>query len=385
MLRTLVLFALAAAAVAFTKISLKPMPTIRHTMTDKEYQQYEMATLARNVRAPPAVPITNYLDAQYYGEIGIGTPVQAFRVVFDTGSSNLWVPSKTCPVSNLACQTHRKYDSTKSSTYAVNGTKFAIQYGSGSLSGFLSDDTVTFGGIKVPSQVFGEAMDEPGLTFVAAHFDGILGMAFPNIAVDFAVPVWYNMVQQHLVEQNMFSFWLNRTAGPDPITGGELVLGGYDPKHFDGPIHYVNLTREAYWQFKMDSLAVKSTKFCEGCQAIADTGTSLIVGPVADVRKLNLMIGAIPIVKGEAIIDCKKIPTLPDITVTLNGVAYPMSGSQYVLEITQAGQTQCISGFLGMDIPPPAGPLWILGDVFIGAYTTIFDLGNQRLGFGKAA
>eukprot|EP00047_Mylnosiga_fluctuans_P001721 m.221632 g.221632 ORF g.221632 m.221632 type:complete len:387 (-) comp10620_c0_seq1:77-1237(-) len=385
MLRTVVAVLLVASmALAFNKVSLKPMPSIRHLLTEEQYKQYIISrvTNSRRVGDAPAVPITNYLDAQYYGEVGIGTPVQTFRVVFDTGSSNLWVPSKTCPISDLACQSHRKYDAKSSSTYVANGTKFAIQYGSGSLSGFMSDDTVTFGGIAVTGQVFGEATNEPGLTFVAARFDGILGMAFPNIAVDFAIPVWYNMVNRGLVEKNMFSFWLNRTAGP--VSGGELVLGGYDPAHFAGAITYVPLTREAYWQFQMDSLDLKGTKFCTNCQAIADTGTSLIVGPVADCRKLNLMLGGIPVVKGEYEIDCKKIPTMPVITVTLNGAQFPMTADQYVLSVTAGGQTQCISGFLGMDIPPPAGPLWILGDVFIGAYTTVFDLGGQRVGFGKA-
>lgn len=435
------------------------------------------------------VTLKNYLDAQYFGEIGIGTPPQNFTVIFDTGSSNLWVPSSKCYFS-IACYFHSRYRSSWSSTYKKNGKSCEINYGSGSVAGFFSQDNVEVGDLTVKDQVFMEATREGSLTFVLAKFDGILGLGFQEISVGDAVPVWYNMVQQGLVKEEVFSFWLNRD--PDAKEGGEIVFGGVDRKHFKGNHTYAPVTEKGYWQFEMGDILVgnHSTGVCKGgCAAIVDSGTSLLAGPTPIVTEINHAIGAegivsaeckevvsqygdliwdllisgvqpdkicsqiglclfngaryasygietvvekenrkgvlpeddllctacemtviwvqnqlrqkgtkdkvlkyvnelcesLPSPAGESVIGCDSISGMPNISFTIANKTFNLTPEQYILRTGEGLASVCISGFMALDVPPPRGPLWILGDVFMGVYHTVFDFGNLRLGFAEAA
>lgn len=147
------------------------------------------------------------------------------------------------------------------------------------------------------------------------------------------------MISQRLVSEPVFSFWLNHQNSG---SGGELTLGGIDPKRITGNTNWVPLTKDGYWQFEMTSLSVGSKTFANNVKAIADTGTSLIAGPTADIKEINKAIGATTITHGEAIIDCSKIPTLPTVNIVLNGVTYSMTGEEYVLKVTEQGQSVCI-------------------------------------------
>ncbi|KAK3346770.1 vacuolar protease A precursor [Lasiosphaeria hispida] len=330
--------------------------------------------MTANVKGNHPVPISNFMNAQYFSEITIGTPPQTFKVVLDTGSSNLWVPSSEC--GSIACYLHSKYESSSSSTYKKNGTSFDIQYGSGSLSGFVSQDTVTMGDITIKGQDFAEATSEPGLAFAFGRFDGILGLGYDTISVNGIVPPFYKMIEQKSVEEPVFSFYLSDTDGES-----EVVFGGVDKSRYEGKLTTIPLRRKAYWEVDLDSIAYgEDAADLEGTGVILDTGTSLIALPSQITEMLNAQIGAKKGYNGQYSVDCAKRDSLQDITFGLSGHNFTLGPYDYILELSGS----CISTFMGMDFPPPTGPLAILGDAFLRKYYSVYDVGSNTIGIATA-
>jgi len=368
----LALFVVAAQAVL--RIPLKKMDSLndiyrKNGLVNVRGPAY---TVKNNVRGDPVI-VNDFQNAQYFGPIQMGTPGQTFQVIFDTGSANLWVPTKGC----TTCGSHPQYDHTKSSSWVVNGTIFKIEYGSGPVSGFFSQDTTTVGNIAVTDQLFAEINDASGLglAYSVGKFDGILGLGFPSISVNHVNPVFTNMIAQGA--EPVFSFYLGKADGQ----AGELFLGGIDTSKFTGTLQYVPLTSETYWETALNFMTVNGQSVTSATKCIVDSGTSLLAGPSADVAALAKLVGASPFFLNpkEYTIPCDT-SKLPTITINVNGFIAELGGNDYVIN----GGLFCLFAVTGIDIPAPNGPLWILGDVFMRKYLTVFDYGQQRLGFALA-
>ncbi|BES94246.1 Eukaryotic aspartyl protease [Nesidiocoris tenuis] len=314
-------------------------------------------------------PLTNNRNSAYYGKIKIGSPGQEFNVLFDTGSADLWVPSRQNQQG--ICGERNCYDSGSSYTYQPDGRRMTLVYGTGKMIGQLSKDVITIGDLKITGQTFGEALYEDAfLSSPSIHFDGILGLGFPSLS-QYALPPFFQAVKENKFDRNLFSVYLRKNY----VEGSNIIFGGWDDDLIDeNEIHWVPLTRALYWQFTMTSMTVGGRSTVgSNAQAIADTGTSLIVGPPADIQEIASSLGATQY-QGLYVIENSQIPYLPNITIRLNGRDYVLEPSDYMVSVD--GGDLSVLGFQGMQ-----SDLWILGDVFLSKYYSIYDADQMAVGF----
>lgn len=356
----------------------------RHLMLEYDTDMDQLMALRKpkpKPRTNDSIALFKYIDSEFYGKISIGRPAQTFYVTFDTAWSNIWIPSKKCSFFNIPCQLHHKYNSKKSTTYVQNGTVFNISLGSDQLLGYLSTDIFHIAHLTL-NQTFAEIVNVPYL-YLLSKADGVVGFAFSSFAVDGVVPLFYNILKKGLVKDPVFSFYINRDITSS--RGGNLFLGGSDPKHYNGSFTYLPVTRKAYWQFDMDRVDLivsvhKAVSFCEkGCEAIMDTGTSTISGPLKDIEKINELIMADSTIFGRYKVPCNLVHKLPEISFVLSGKNFTMKGKDYVQQMTHLGITVCLSSFVAND--GLYGYQWSLGAGFIARYYTEFDFGKNRIGF----
>ena len=334
------------------------------------------------------VQLANFRDTQYIGTLGVGDPPQVLSVVLDTGSSNLWVYSARCNAS--ACVRRRQYDAARSRAHrrlgaAADGERFFIRYGSGGVAGRLGVDALRVGALSLPEQAFGEVETVDGAAFAHGSYDGIVGLVFrrsPCRARRRSSTRWRRRgwcaaacspsTSRAAAAPRARASCSAASTRRSPRRPSTSTRCGRPPPavppHFGRCVSTTSGSGGA-------PLGVPAG----GCRAAVDTGTSLITGPAADVERLEdaLDISA----------DCAELAAAPgggggggDRTRTLafeiDGVKYPLSPREYTLALAGGGSGgggRCVLGLRPLDVPPPRGPLWVLGDVFLRRYYSVFD------------
>jgi len=334
------------------------------------------------------VMIENYFNNQYIGEIGVGSPPQYLRMIFDTGSSDLWIPGGQC----LDCgDLHTKFDSLQSLTYnsPAEEKPFEIEYGTGKVIGIKATDDILVGGLQCKELLFGVVSYEDS-SVSRFRMDGIAGLAFRGLAHVTTPTLLETVFEQNPSIPKLFSIFFSND--PDDLYfPSHIWFGGYDlsivgenARWYFAPVMQRNIGELKYWGVKMTGLQLLDSSSgqtlaemkisTQGLYAIVDTGTSGIGIPE---EFYSDVVGFIT--EG---MDCQgyicysaQVTDFPDLVFELEpDLVLPLRASDYV---TCTSWNSCI-----VKLQPMVGDTyWVLGDVFIEAYYTLFDFENMRIGF----
>jgi len=308
----------------------------------------------------------------YWGSMSVGTPAQEFTVIFDTGSGNLIIPSATC--NDAGCSPHHKYDNKKSSSSVMvenekNEGSSEITFGTGEISGDFFKDKLCIGESLCIDANFIAANRESTSPFQEIPFDGIMGMGFKDLSMGEGFNIVDDLVKSGNMGGGQFSFYL--TDGGE----SEVTFGGYKQEYMASDIVWAPVKVESWWQVGMDDIHFnnKPQNLCgDGCEVAVDTGTSMLAGPSDLVDKLSNMIN----VKS----DCSNYDELPKLGFQLGDKVLNLRPDDYV----DKSASSCDFSLMALDVPPPKGPVFIMGDPFLRRFVTIFDRQQSRVGFAVA-
>uniref|UniRef100_A0A093VUI3 Aspartic-type endopeptidase ctsD n=1 Tax=Talaromyces marneffei PM1 TaxID=1077442 RepID=A0A093VUI3_TALMA len=309
-------------------------------------------------------------DFSYFFSMEFGSNNQSMWMLFDTGGTNTWVFGTDCTVT--ACELHNTFGKNDSTTLQTTGNTFSVGYGSGTVSGFLSSDTVKFANLSLELG-FG-LVNNASKDFTDYPMDGILGLGRSNSSVTGPSTAMEAIAQAKLLPANIIGVSLQRNK--DGAKDGQVTFGGVDTSKFEGNIAYtaVNLTTNR-WEIPLDDAVVAGTPLnFTGKSAIIDTGTSYIFLPPADAKAIHALIPESTQADTEFFIPCSTNLTLQFI---FSGVAYSVSPKDYVG--TNSGGTTCYSNIVGAQTFGPDD--WLLGDVFMKNVYSVFDFDQNRIGF----
>lgn len=355
--------------------------------------------------------------ALYASKVCVGTPPQCMTVAMDTGSTNFWVPTTDC-IEATCMNSPVRFDPSKSSTFDkkpadADTRKFKVKFGTGKIHAALVRDRVALGGeaadldqkhkekgeskdgLLVGQQLFGAVWSEEGAIFRQWKFSGVMGLAMPEMAIFHHLPVFDHIMKNKQLDYDAFSFVLDKDKP-------RMELGMPRQELYTGEVTWLSVTKTRYWTSELDDILVdgKSMNMCQkkgDCTALFDSGTTLNTLPSAALGGFLRAIGA---QKGGT--DCD-----PD-SKELKSVTYVLGGQHFVVEpkdflLSASHLTEedtgvdvggdgadkkvydhsCSAQFMAMDLPPPRGPVYIIGEMFLRKFFVVFDRDQKRIGVAQ--
>jgi len=314
----------------------------------------------------------------YYGTITVGTPGQPFTVVFDTGSGNLIVPGNSCK--SRACIKHARFSVNKSSSAQQiscdddaqdTSSKVFIHFGIGSIDGQCWKDVVCIQGICSPGS-FIVSTRESSDPFLEFGFDGVLGLARPQMARRNEFSLMSRLLQQGVLRQPVFTVFLSEMDD----ASSEVTFGQINHEHAASEIFWAPVSgNTGFWEIKIQDITFngQDQSICKDCRAAVDTGMSFITAPSHIVDKLEASMGLRS--------DCKNYYQLPRLGFRIEGRILNLLPRDF---IENGGMVYCAVSLMKLDVPPPKGPLLVLGLPFLTRYYTVFDEANGQLGLAEA-
>lgn len=284
-------------------------------------------------------------------------------MVFDTGSSDLWVVADNC-ITESACAGHRRFTRSSSETLTTSNQEFRVTYGTGSVSGTLGYDTVTISGMKLSKLPFAEASTISS-EFAMSPFDGILGLGFSSISSSGQQTPIQNMIANNVLDEPLFAMYTTKQ-------GAEIDFGGIDKTRIKGgDIVYNKVIEKGYWSIKMEEFSVNDENIGDERIAVVDSGTTLIIAPAEDAEAVHNQIpGAVQLGDSTYSVPCSAKDTDLKVHFTFNGKSLVLEASDFIMSPIDTNKEMCLSGIAGEDFNNDS-PTWVLGDVFFRKYYTV--------------
>ncbi|KAL8276131.1 hypothetical protein RQP46_011462 [Phenoliferia psychrophenolica] len=333
-------------------------------------------------RSNAKVSLTDYKnDAAYFGNFSIGTPGQSLSVVFDTGSSDLWVPGTG---SNCQQQT---FVESRSSTFVNSTAVFSITYNTGAVSGTIANETVAIAGLVVPRQGFGD-VTKCSSQFVNATTGGIMGLGFPYLSRSGAVPFLQNLIAQGSLDQNLFGFYLSRRT----VAGSTLTIGAVDTTHFTGAIQYTPVTNQSFWMVAAGPVVVNGTAVGTGLPASIDSNR-LIYVPKSQAAAIYAAIPGAALSSAYST-STSAVYTFPcaytgKVALTFAGITGTLPINSRDFNLGTVSATQCIGGIFGASYTSNGSAIAIVA-YFLKGWYSVYSVdggagGKPQVGFAASA